>query len=281
MRPGEELLHVDDTLWVLTAPVGLPVYDFALDRFFPCRRAWQRPDLIEAVARVGAFEDYAVRYEELLSEGIRLAHSPEEHQRCSTLPGWYHLLADLTPRSIWFKLPPAAREVGQLLGWPVFVKGIRQTSRHRRSLAILDGPEQFDRAMQDYREDPILRWQGVVCREFIRLRLVEDTDPEKIPSSFEFRTFWWRGQLAGMGRYWWEATPYRATEQEQAEAIAVAQEAARRVAVPFLVVDVAQTADGRWLVIECNDGQESGYAGASPLGVWQLVLNIERTIARE
>jgi hypothetical protein len=56
----------------------------------------------------------------------------------------------------------------------------------------------------------------------------------------------------------------------------VAGEAARRLAIVFLVVDVAQAADGRWIVIECNDGQESGYAGISPLGIWQNVLGIER-----
>lgn len=54
------------------------------------------------------------------------------------------------------------------------------------------------------------------------------------------------------------------------------EEAARRVAVPFLVVDLAQTIDGRWMVIECNDGQESGYAGVSPIGLWQRIVDYER-----
>jgi hypothetical protein len=47
------------------------------------------------------------------------------------------------------------------------------------------------------------------------------------------------------------------------------------VAVPFLVVDIAQAADGRWLVIECNDGQESGYAACTPIALWQRVLDLE------
>lgn len=34
------------------------------------------------------------------------------------------------------------------------------------------------------------------------------------------------------------------------------------VNVRFLVVDLALTADACWIVIECNDGQDSGYAGA-------------------
>jgi len=161
------------------------------------------------------------------------------------------------------------------LGWPLFVKVTRQTSHHRRSLSVIDGPEQFRRAMEAYGKDPVLRHQGVACREYVRLRLVEDADPGRLPSAFEFRTFWWRGELAGWGRYWWEGRPYRVTGREEAACLGVAGEAARRVGVPFLVVDGAQAEDGRWLVIECNDGQESGYPAFS-VALWQRVIDIER-----
>ena len=58
---------------------------------------------------------------------------------------------------------------------------------------------------------------------------------------------------------------------------AVAREAALRLDVAFVVVDIAQALDGRWIVIECNDGQESGYAGVSPLGLWQAIISFEKT----
>jgi hypothetical protein len=35
------------------------------------------------------------------------------------------------------------------------------------------------------------------------------------------------------------------------------------------------TADGNWIVIECNDGQESGYAGVLPLAMWAKMIAIE------
>ncbi|MDB4960416.1 MAG: hypothetical protein JWP01_415 [Myxococcales bacterium] len=56
----------------------------------------------------------------------------------------------------------------------------------------------------------------------------------------------------------------------------MASEATRRVNVPFLVVDLAQDAAGTWLVIECNDGQESGYAGVSAIGLWQTIIEITK-----
>ena len=276
IEPNEELLLVDEALWLLRSETDQLIYDFPIDHFLPCRRPWQRPPEVQAVARVGAFEDYAARHRELLGCGIRLVHTPGEHLRCSDLTHWYPLIEDLTPRSFWFDEAPDAGEVGDTLGWPVFVKGARQTSRHRRSLSIIDGPGSFSAAIAAYRSDPILRWQRVVCREFVPLRPVEDPDPGRIPSSFEFRTFWWHGELAGFGPYWWEGRPYRASEGEREAGLSIAREVASRLDVAFLVVDIAQALDGRWLVIECNDGQESGYAGVSPVGLWQEFIRIEK-----
>jgi hypothetical protein len=44
------------------------------------------------------------------------------------------------------------------------------------------------------------------------------------------------------------------------------------VRVPFLVVDIARTASGDWIVIECNDAQEAGYVGLSPAVLWNNIL---------
>ena len=33
--------------------------------------------------------------------------------------------------------------------------------------------------------------------------------------------------------------------------------------------------DGNWIVIELNDGQESGYAGVNKLQLWQKIIGIE------
>jgi len=43
---------------------------------------------------------------------------------------------------------------------------------------------------------------------------------------------------------------------------------AKRLNVPFLVVDVAKAMAGRWVTIECNDAQESGYASIPPYELW-------------
>ncbi len=156
------------------------------------------------------------------------------------------------------------------------MKGSRQTSRHKRKLSIIHSTQEYLQVLEQYRQDSILHWQQVVCRKFIPLRLVDDSQPERIPASFEFRIFFWRNQAVGFGRYWWNEKPYQATQVEKSAALEVATEAAKRVNVPFLVVDAAQTVAGNWIVVECNDGQESGYAGVVPFTLWQNILDIER-----
>jgi hypothetical protein len=272
----EEVILVEDALWVIAKSIGLQVYDFNFSLNFTCRHPLDRPQNTSVVARCGPFEEYEQRYRELLDHGMTLINSPSEHLLGSELPHWYPLLEDLTPRSVCFDTIPSVDDVSSRLQWPVFIKGQRQTSRHNRSIAIAEGPDAFQRAMNIFQQDPILGWQKVICREYVPLRPVEDVVPDRIPSSFEFRTFWWRQELVGIGRYWWDGKPYEMTVDERKVAIDLAKEAALRLSVPFLVVDLAQTAEGEWIVIECNDGQESGYAGVKPLALWQRVLEIEK-----
>lgn len=95
-----DLILVEDAVWVIEGKIGLPVYDFPLSEFFACRRPWQRPERIEAIARFGAASNYDELYEQLAADGIFLIHSPEQHLLASELPQWYPLLKDLTPKSL-------------------------------------------------------------------------------------------------------------------------------------------------------------------------------------
>lgn len=61
----------------------------------------------------------------------------------------------------------------------------------------------------------------------------------------------------------------------------LAREVVTRISVPFLVVDVAQTMEGKWIAIECNDGQESGNAGVPPIGLWDNLIDVERKTGYE
>lgn len=125
-----DLVFIEEALWLLEKRTHKPTYDFAFDTSFACRRPWQRPEPISAVARVGAPHDYEELFRQLTSQGVTLVNSPQQHLNASELPDWYPRIEDITPKSAWFDTPPPSQTVADTVGWPVFVKGARQTSRH-------------------------------------------------------------------------------------------------------------------------------------------------------
>lgn len=276
LSAGCDVMLVEEAIWVLAERTSSPAYDFAFDSWFACQRPWRPPNDVTAIARVGAPSDYDSLFEEWADRKIRLVNSPQQHRNGSELPYWYAIIEGLTPKSLWFDAPPPANAFAEWLEWPVFVKGARQTSRHDPQKSIARNPEEYARLVEDYRQDPILGWQRCVVREYVKLRPVACKTPIKIPPSFEFRTFWWQRQLVAAGPYWSQIASYSWTDVEREECLRVAQEVANRIDCPFLVVDMAQTADGRWIVIECNDAQESGYAGVSPFALWSEIIRLNK-----
>lgn len=270
------LFLLENMLWLLTKPVHNSNYDFPFEQLFTCQHKWQLPDSLIAVARMGAIDQYSAFYKRLQQDGMALIHTPDEHRLASELPYWYPKLADLTPKSVWFSELPTLKQITAHFDFPVFIKGARQTSKHQKNLSIIESSDDFEKVMAQYADDPILHWQKVVCREYVPLRPVAGGSETAIPASFEFRTFWWKGQCVGAGRYWYEAETYDWSTKERKVALSIAQEVADRLKVPFLAVDMAQQADDKWIVIECNDGQESGYAGISPIALWKNIISIEQ-----
>lgn len=271
-----DIFCLEETVWLAEAKINVPAYDFRFDSFFACRRPLYRPEMIKAVGRFGVANNYSELFEKLKSEGVELVHTPEQYLLASELTNWYIALEDLTPRSIWFDAPPTANEIEKQFDYPIFVKGSRQTSRHRAEFSIVRSRQDYERVIANFQQDSILHWQNFVVREFVELRPVAGKSGDKIPPSFEFRTFWWYGELVGAGAYWKDFAEYSWNESEKFSALQVAQKAVERLNLPFIVIDLAQTKTGDWIVIECNDGQESGYAAVSPIALWQNIIEIEK-----
>ncbi len=271
-----DIFHLEESIWLGRKSVGVSAYDFSFEPLFQCRRPYDLPSSEQLICRIGAFDDYEKTYSELQGIGFKLINSVDEHLRASELSVWYPLIEKYTPRSKWYDNLPTVTDIEQEFSYPVFIKGSRQTAKHKESLSVAKNREQCLNILKEYQSNPILHWQQLVCREFVKLEPVEATKTEKVPPSFEFRSFWYKGALVGVGHYWSEFVKYGWSKNQEIEALAVAREVSGIIDVPFLVVDLALTIDGKWIVIECNDGQESGYAGIEPISLWKNIVEIER-----
>lgn len=267
------LVNVEDALWICEKEIGVPGYDFRFQDYFACRHPIYLNEEIRAVARMGATNDYRRRHEELLEWKVRLIHSPEEYERTSNLPNWYPLIREFTAKSVWYDGIPTVAEIESEFTWPIFIKGERQTSRHARSMSIIEGPDQFQEVMQLWRQDDILHWQKVVCREYLKLKPVVPGNQDTIQKSFEFRTFWWKDACVGIGPYW-NSERYELAEIQRSDLVNLGRKVARLIDVTFLVIDLALRENEQWIVIECNDGQDSGYTGVNPFQLWNNLLRV-------
>lgn len=272
------LLLLEQRFFIHSELTHVSGYDFDFELHFQC----DHPYLIEGthtcVLRVGAIDDYEKVYADRLESGLKLVNSPDEHLLASELAHWYPHLKGMTPRTQIFETLPEAKVIEAAFDWPVFLKGSRQTSKHDPDLCVIRDRAHYELVCQQYRSDPILHWQQPVIREFVQLLPVPGDVPGKVRPSMEFRTFWWHGHCVGWGPYWSQCPSY--TCDDISSGLQLADQAAQRLRVPFLVVDLAKTVNDQWLIIECNDAQEAGYTGAYPLQVWRHIIDMESSKER-
>lgn len=275
-----DLFRIQDmVLW--TRQINVANYDFSFRRYFECRSVFNGADEL-VLLRLGAIEDFDLLETKIRQMGMRLLFSKQEHNRASLIEHWYSLIQEYTPKTKVFDVFPSLDEVTSCFCFPIFVKGSRQTHGHRKESSIVDSAQAFLTLQEKWAYNKFLYWQKAAIREYVKLQVVDDSSfPDNVPICYEFRFFFWKKILVGYGPYWTFGPSYALDKNDVEEVSVLATKVADRIDVPFLTVDMAKTQEGKWLVIEVNDGQESGYSGVSPLKLWNNIFAIEDGRARE
>ncbi len=264
---------------ILKKDTGNDVYDFNFRNNFDCKSIVSEVD-IPVLLHIGAIEDYAGIEVDLEELGMKLLVHEEEHLRCSTIENWYPALKDRTPFTKIYDELPDGQEILKDFSFPIFIKGNRQTNRHRRSQCIIENLEQYNALRDEWKYDSILSWQKVAVREYVPLLEIDsESYPDQVPASYEFRFFYFEGKCMAYGPYWYLGKKYSLPESELTEVLKLTDWAAEQLGAIFPAIDVAKTASGEWIFIEVNDAQESGFVGVNPLVLWSRTITAmqERT----
>lgn len=220
-------------------------------------------------------ERYGAIYEAALAKNIRFLNSPDEHLRAQEFDRAYPFLAELTPKSVVVTEIGQCKNLGDSLGFPVFVKGTVQSRKLRGWRACVAETMEELVALVTALFELEARTRGrVIVRELARLRHAR-VSAQGFPFGREFRVFILRGEIVGDGYYWEGDDPLRTlTVSERRIVLDLATVAAARLAVPYVAVDVGQREDGRWIVIETGDAQFSGISQISPIQLWSNLRRI-------
>jgi hypothetical protein len=219
---------------------------------------------------------YREVYAAALRRNIRLLNTPEEHLRAQEFDRAQVLLRELTPESVVLTDPAECAGAVTRLGLPVFVKGAIQSRKASGwSACVAVSLAELEQLVTELIRLEMRSRGRVVVRRLVPLRHSR-VGPQGFPFGREYRVFVYRERVLAWGYYWEGDDPLRQLgEAEEAMVLGLAVEAARRLDVPYVAVDVGQAEDGCWIVIETGDGQFSGASQTPLLKLWHELSRIE------
>ena len=231
----------------------------------------EKGDLV--IPRYSALPFYKELEGDVHSKGATLINSYKQHRYVADIGEWYPDLAGLTPPT-WnardlFRLPDKG---------PYVLKGATNSKKNWWSTMMYaetkrDAIDVHSRLTAD----GLIGDQEIYVREYVPL-VRYFTGLQGQPITKEFRFFYCNGtQLCG-GYYW---SNYAEEIDPLPDPSEVPQNFLDEVVskikdnIRFFVLDVAQTEDGDWIVIELNDGQMSGISENKPNDLYKnLALSL-------
>lgn len=211
--------------------------------------------------------------------GSRCANSEREHAYAANFD-YYQDFKDATFPS-WDRLqdvPSWARS------GPLVVKG-RANSRKQEWLKKMFAPNFLAASLiaSELMCDPLIGPQGVIARQYVPLESFE-TALSGMPLANEWRCFYLGGERVCHGYYWGQIDDWSKVDAARPDfethGLPFADELGRRASsgITFCAIDVAKTQDGRWMMVELNDGNMSGLNGS--ISAADLYGGIESVLAR-
>lgn len=189
-----------------------------------------------------------------------LINTWREHCYVADIRNWYYHLADVTPKT-WFALDQAPVE------GPFVVKGATNSKKFQWNTHMF-APNRYQaiEIASKLSQDSMLGTQPVYIREYVPLKQLA-MGLNGLPISEEYRFFVLDGKVVDSGFYW---SSHVDDLDDTYTPDVVPQEFIDKVInavkdhVRFWVFDVARTAAGDWIVVELNDGQQSGLSEIDP-----------------
>lgn len=225
------------------------------------------------IGRFSVLPFYNELQKDLRIQKSELINSLLDHQYIANFD-YYHDISHATPKTYFS--PQELPEAG-----PFFIKGKTNSKKHLgfKKTKAANKAEAIDLYFK-HLEDAEYEQQGVIFRKFEELQIVEKSAINDFHFYNEWRLFFYKGQLLTYGFYWVNAENIPTNDKLPDEAIFFAKDIAKEIKehTNFFVIDIGQKIDGSWIVIEINDGQQSGLSNCNPE---ELYSNLQTTLRFE
>jgi hypothetical protein len=217
------------------------------------------------VGRYSVLPFYKELEEDLAALGSLLINTYQQHCYVADLWNWYHDLQEFTPKT-WSR----ASDVPLDQPGSFFLKGATNSKKHNwNSHAFASSRKDVGRILVNLQNDGLVGTQNIYVRQFVPLKTycigIND-----MPITEEYRFFIFGGRILSGGFYWSSHTEELADMGIRPDVTAVPTDFLDKVIglvgdkIRFWVLDVARTVTGEWIVVELNDGCQSGLSDNDP-----------------
>lgn len=226
------------------------------------------------IGRYSVLPFYGELEDDLFSINAKLVNSYANHRWVANFD-YYEQLKDFTFETWDQNEFPYSDYQG-----PFIVKGRTNSKKHKWSTHMFakdrrDAVEVAIKILDDSHYDD----QGIIYRKYIPLKKLSE-GLTGIPFSNEWRFFFLYGKLVDYG-YYWSISDRRDLASIDKEGLEFAQMIAdvAKNYCPFVVVDIAEKADGGWILVELNDGQMSGLSDIDPFSFYSNLKKLSGEMA--
>jgi len=242
---------------------------FGEDMVFEYRSQIPADSLV--IGRYSVLPFYVELQKELKLTGSSLINSWSAHQYIANMY-WLNALEGLTPETwlqgAWMYLPDDASFV---------VKGLTNSRKFQWNTHMFaETKDDVKNVVRRLMDDTMIREQGLVVRRYVPLRKF-DEQINGLPVTNEWRFFCLDKKIISSAFYWSNMADELDLPAEVPEAATkLVEEALEKIweDVRFVVVDVAETEEGSWIVVELNDGQMSGLSLNDPRTLYEGLLSL-------
>lgn len=192
-------------------------------------------------------------------QNSKLINSFSEHNYIASFD-YYWDIEQFTPKT-WFKLSDVPE------GGPYVVKGVTNSKKQQWNTMMFAATKQDAiRIAMDLKNDYWFAGQDIIIRKYEPLIKLGDS-VNGLAFTNEWRFFFYKTDMLSHGFYWSESETIGQIDQE---GLLFAKSIAGIIAekTNFFALDIGQKVDGSWIVIECNDGQMSGFSMNNPDDVY-------------
>ena len=215
----------------------------------------EMPEDSIVIGRYSVLPYYQELYHELARRNCTLINNYDQHRYIADITRYYDDLKDYTPATWenWASLPSDTSFI---------IKGKTNSRKFNwNELMFCKDINDVKSKANKLLNDTFILEQGIVVREYIPLKNF-DTGINGMPISNEWRFFCLGQQIIDYGYYWYEDYTPPMIDQKAIELVNKVMPIISRH-TNFYVIDVAETANGDWIVIELNDGQMAGLSQIS------------------